>query len=270
MAEANPFRRSTKFTDEGSGFSYYEYRYYNPSTGRWLNRDPIGEYGGFSLYGFVANNSNYYVDPLGLAYGDWWDPRTWFFDPDGTALPLPPEEKSYDYTEEEVPSNAGGLIQADLNGHRGSEIAMKLLTEPVKQAGCNLASTGTGKAVAAAGMAFAGIKYVNALRKAAKSGIHKNSLEYIGDTHVYRIKRPDGTTFMIGESARGVRAGDGLSIRVEEQVRRLQRETGDTFSSEIRKTFGSKAEARDYERRLIERFQRMYGEDALPGNKSYH
>ena len=48
---------------------------------------------------------------------------------------------------------------------------------------------------------------------AAKSGIHKNSLEYIGDTHVYRIKEPDGTTFRIGESARGVRAGDGLSIR---------------------------------------------------------
>jgi len=104
----------------------------------------------------------------------------------------------------------------------------------------------------------------------ARTAIHKNSLKYIGETHVYRIKGPDGTTFKIGESARGVRKADGLSIRAEEQVRRLQRETGDTYSSEIRKTFGSKAEARDYERRLIERFRRRYGEDALPGNKSYH
>jgi hypothetical protein len=31
-----------------------------------------------------------------------------------------------------------------------------------------------------------------------------------------------------------------------------------------------KAESRDYERQLIERFRKMYGDDALPGNKSNH
>jgi uncharacterized protein RhaS with RHS repeats len=39
MASANPFRFSTKFTDDESDFVYYGYRYYNPSTGRWPNRD---------------------------------------------------------------------------------------------------------------------------------------------------------------------------------------------------------------------------------------
>lgn len=29
--------------------------FYNPQTGRWLNRDPIGEKGGKNLYGFVRN-----------------------------------------------------------------------------------------------------------------------------------------------------------------------------------------------------------------------
>jgi RHS repeat-associated protein len=36
--------------------AYYGYRYYDPKTGRWPSRDPIGEEGGVNLYGFVENN----------------------------------------------------------------------------------------------------------------------------------------------------------------------------------------------------------------------
>jgi len=102
---------------------------------------------------------------------------------------------------------------------------------------------------------------------AAKTLPHKNSLDYVGDTHVYRVKGPDGT-YKIGESAQGVRVSDGASIRAEQQVRQLQRQTGDEFRSDIRKPFPDKASARDYETRLIERFRRMYGADTLPGNKT--
>jgi RHS repeat-associated protein len=42
-AESNPFRFSTKYQDEETGLLYYGYRYYQPVTGRWLSRDPIGE-----------------------------------------------------------------------------------------------------------------------------------------------------------------------------------------------------------------------------------
>jgi RHS repeat-associated protein len=59
MATANPFRFSTKFRDDETGLLYYGYRYYDPITGRWLNRDPIGENGGANVYGFVGN------DPVG-------------------------------------------------------------------------------------------------------------------------------------------------------------------------------------------------------------
>ena len=45
MAKLNPFRFSTKYEDDESGLDYYGYRYYNPSTGRWPSRDPIGEPG---------------------------------------------------------------------------------------------------------------------------------------------------------------------------------------------------------------------------------
>jgi len=43
MAGVNPFEYSTKYTDQETGINYYGYRYYNPSTGRWLSRDPIGD-----------------------------------------------------------------------------------------------------------------------------------------------------------------------------------------------------------------------------------
>jgi RHS repeat-associated protein len=55
MAKANPFRFSTKYQDDETGLLYYGYRYYDPGTGRWPNRDPIGQWGGDNLYGFVGN-----------------------------------------------------------------------------------------------------------------------------------------------------------------------------------------------------------------------
>jgi RHS repeat-associated protein len=41
-------------------------RFYNPETGRWINRDPIEEEGGVNLYAFVRNNGVNWWDMLGL------------------------------------------------------------------------------------------------------------------------------------------------------------------------------------------------------------
>jgi len=99
--------------------------------------------------------------------------------------------------------------------------------------------------------------------------IHKNSHNYIGDTHVYRILDKDGT-YKIGESARGVRKSDGKSIRAEQQARKLRYETGEKFETEIRRTFPSKKEAYEYENNLIKKFRETQGQDSLPGNKGNH
>lgn len=39
----------------GMGTPYYGYRWYDPLTGRWPSRDPIGERGGYNLYDFLGN-----------------------------------------------------------------------------------------------------------------------------------------------------------------------------------------------------------------------
>ena len=45
----------------------YGYRYYDPLTGRWPSKDPIGEEGGENLYGFVGNDGVNLWDILGLS-----------------------------------------------------------------------------------------------------------------------------------------------------------------------------------------------------------
>ncbi|WP_438483189.1 RHS repeat-associated core domain-containing protein [Oleiharenicola lentus] len=66
----NPFRFSSKYWDNESGLSYYGYRYYNPSLGRFINQDPVGESGGANLYGFVGNNAINQTDYLGMVVID--------------------------------------------------------------------------------------------------------------------------------------------------------------------------------------------------------
>ncbi len=81
MANQNPFRFSTKYTDNETGLLYYGFRYYDPVTGRWLNRDPIEERGGLNLYAFVGNDPVNRWDYLGL---QWWWPPSWFGGDDNT------------------------------------------------------------------------------------------------------------------------------------------------------------------------------------------
>jgi RHS repeat-associated protein len=57
---------SSKLRDQEAGLGYYGFRYYAPDTGRWLNRDPIGERGGLNLYGMVGNDPVNKWDYLGL------------------------------------------------------------------------------------------------------------------------------------------------------------------------------------------------------------
>jgi len=77
VANTLPFGFSSKYADRETGVSYYGYRYYSPGTGRWLSRDPMGEWGGVNLHGIVSNSPIDRWDYLGLEDCIPYDPRAW-------------------------------------------------------------------------------------------------------------------------------------------------------------------------------------------------
>src|SRR5207247_1152644 len=73
LASANLYRFSSKEVDPNytdSGLYYYGYRFYDPNLQRWLNRDPIGEWGGINLFQFLFNDALNFADLFGLSPTD--------------------------------------------------------------------------------------------------------------------------------------------------------------------------------------------------------
>jgi RHS repeat-associated protein len=53
------------YTDRETGLLLLTHRYYDPNSGRFLTRDPIGHIGGVNLYTYVTNNPGSFKDPTG-------------------------------------------------------------------------------------------------------------------------------------------------------------------------------------------------------------
>jgi RHS repeat-associated protein len=92
MAEINRYRFSSKEWEQNAGLYYYGYRFYDPNSQRWPNRDPLGELGfetlrhengvliqlmmllshqgEESIYNFVKNRPTDSYDYLGLDSAD--------------------------------------------------------------------------------------------------------------------------------------------------------------------------------------------------------
>lgn len=69
----NPWRFSSKRFDPESGLIYFGNRYYDPSIGRFITRDPIGIEDGPNLYAYVHNNPLTSIDTFGLFDDSFWD-----------------------------------------------------------------------------------------------------------------------------------------------------------------------------------------------------
>jgi RHS repeat-associated protein len=63
------------FYHQPSGKYLTVFRAYDPSIGRWISREPLGEDAGTNLYTFVGNNPLSYRDPLGLYFVYWGSPN---------------------------------------------------------------------------------------------------------------------------------------------------------------------------------------------------
>jgi RHS repeat-associated protein len=52
---------------DGLGINYYRARYYSPTTGRFLNEDPLGFRAGINKYAYVADDPILFKDPKGTS-----------------------------------------------------------------------------------------------------------------------------------------------------------------------------------------------------------
>ena len=69
-AADNPWRFSSEYAEDDTSTVYFNYRHYEPVTGRWMSRDPIPTDAlGISSYDFCLQNAISVVDILGLKEG---------------------------------------------------------------------------------------------------------------------------------------------------------------------------------------------------------
>jgi len=62
----NSFQYTGRDADSDIGLRFYRARYYDQTTGRFLNEDPIGFAGGLNFFRYVGNSPANFIDPLGL------------------------------------------------------------------------------------------------------------------------------------------------------------------------------------------------------------
>jgi RHS repeat-associated protein len=138
----NPFRFSTKRTENNTDLVLYENTAYSPSLGLFSNSDPIGELGGLNLYGFVGNNPIGRVDTDGRA---WWPPSEWPIWPKPKPKPpvqppKKPKEKCRDCDKQDNPAKelfkmAADTLAGEVGGKAGGIVRLLLLASDAKK-GC--------------------------------------------------------------------------------------------------------------------------------------
>jgi RHS repeat-associated protein len=62
----NPIRFQGQYHDHETDLHYNRHRYYDPQTGRFISKDPIGLGGGIDVYLYAPNPATW-IDPLGLS-----------------------------------------------------------------------------------------------------------------------------------------------------------------------------------------------------------
>ena len=70
-AVTNNIRFPGQYYDAETGLHYNYFRDYDPTTGRYIQSDPLGLSGGISTYLYASSNPLYYMDPFGRSSITW-------------------------------------------------------------------------------------------------------------------------------------------------------------------------------------------------------
>jgi RHS repeat-associated protein len=182
----NPFRWSTKLTDKESGLVYYGYRYYSPTLGRWINRDPAAEKYDLHLYSYCRNLPVSALDVLALATEEWVKTAVnEFLRSIGSSSRWedlqPVREEALGWGVWRKDPATGRVLRIDLKdaGHGATpNIHVYLNLKDArrgKASGRQFFERGTGRLLPVATIAF-GIGSVMALEAAVTSGLYQQAL----------------------------------------------------------------------------------------------
>ena len=142
-AGKNPFQFATEYRDRETGLVYYGHRFYDPTLGKFINRDPAEESGGLNLYGFVTNDPIDDWDVLGLgtnAIGGSYGGGDYN---GGAMLGVPPDfHIPYSFTD---PNGNVNVVTPDGNGVRITDIGNPYAG--VQEAAANEAAWEAGSAL---------------------------------------------------------------------------------------------------------------------------
>jgi RHS repeat-associated protein len=108
---ANPIRFQGQYFDAETGLHYNRHRYYDPASGRYVSRDPLGLAGGRNLHVYVGNNPVRGIDPLGLV-----------------DLNLFPHDEGIRQSADNIPNPKGTFT---VGGHGNSDVMVGALHDPI-------------------------------------------------------------------------------------------------------------------------------------------
>jgi RHS repeat-associated protein len=107
----NPIRFQGQYFDSETGLHYNRHRYYDPASGRYVSRDPLGLAGGRNLHVYVGNNPVRGIDPLGLV-----------------DINLFPHDEAIRQSADNIPNPKGTFT---VGGHGNPDVMVGALHDPI-------------------------------------------------------------------------------------------------------------------------------------------